>query len=110
MNPKPFSSLNHFTVPVGICVLRVCALRNAEDAEEQRLRKRGALLSSSECSTFSREFSDSRVDFVGLTRSGQGPALDLTMHRPRVVLAESSTRDPASTHQSGAACRRTGRT
>src|SRR5690348_13415082 len=47
MNPNPLSSLNHFTVPVAMFIyLRVCALRNAEDAEMQRLRKRDALLSA----------------------------------------------------------------
>jgi hypothetical protein len=45
MNPKPLSLLNHFTVPVAIFNPSwVCALRNAEGATKQRLRKRGALL------------------------------------------------------------------
>src|SRR2546423_10701003 len=45
MNPKPFSSLNHFTVPVAIFSPSwVCALRNAEGAKRQQLRKREARL------------------------------------------------------------------
>src|SRR3954453_21728092 len=38
MKPKPFSSLNHLTVPVAMMILRVLVLRNAEDADGQRLR------------------------------------------------------------------------
>src|SRR3954470_23432683 len=40
MNPKPFSSLNHFTVPVGIVQFPpwdVRALHDAEGAELQQL-------------------------------------------------------------------------
>src|SRR5215211_1561282 len=52
MNPKPLSSLNHFTVPVAILSPSgVCALRNAEGAQRQRLRRRGALLWSNGRST-----------------------------------------------------------
>src|SRR3954465_10320780 len=37
MNPKPLSSLNHFTVPVAISVpLRISALRNEEAAIRQQ--------------------------------------------------------------------------
>src|SRR3954453_20009252 len=51
MNPKPFSSLNHFTVPVAISVPPCGCTANAEGARRQRLRKRGALLRSNGCST-----------------------------------------------------------
>src|SRR5207244_9528465 len=39
MNPKPFSSLNHFTVPVGMsCSSAAYVSADAEDAREQRRR------------------------------------------------------------------------
>src|SRR4051812_602431 len=49
--PKPFSSLNHFTVPVAMVFLYpsrdVRALANAEGATEQRLRALGTSLPGS---------------------------------------------------------------
>src|SRR2546423_2633562 len=46
MNPKPLSSLNHFTVPVAIfSPSGLCALRNAEGAEATTAETRGTPLS-----------------------------------------------------------------
>jgi hypothetical protein len=40
MNPKPLSSLNHFTVPVAMFLPpRRLVLSNAEDAEGNQLRR-----------------------------------------------------------------------
>src|SRR5690348_6769422 len=47
MKPNPLSSLNHFTVPVGICCAppRVCACYSAEDAAQSFDLRALALLS-----------------------------------------------------------------
>src|SRR5581483_697174 len=55
MNPKPLSSLNHFTVPVAILFPpEVCALRNAEGADATTAETLGTTLSSG---TLDRDFS-----------------------------------------------------
>src|SRR3954447_13038363 len=65
MNPKPLSSLNHFTVPVAIlCLLRLSALRNEEGAVRQQLRRRDAQLWSNGRST--------RAASVGTVPAGEG--------------------------------------
>jgi hypothetical protein len=38
MNPKPFSSLNHFTVPVAIVSLQRCVRCETRRCDEQQLR------------------------------------------------------------------------
>jgi hypothetical protein len=42
MNPKPLSSLNHFTVPVAMLYLHGVCAANAEDASSKQLRARTA--------------------------------------------------------------------
>src|SRR5947207_7049649 len=38
MKPNPFSSLNHFTVPLGMLLLLCVCAADAEDAKQQRRR------------------------------------------------------------------------
>src|SRR4051812_39277408 len=71
MNPKPFSSLNHFTVPVAIFVpLRGMCTAKRGGCKRQQLRKREARLSVElmsdpwgECSDCHPSCPERRADF-----------------------------------------------
>src|SRR3954469_21135557 len=91
MKPKPFSSLNHLTVPVAMCISS-CA-NGAEEALRQRLRTL-ALLWIGPCV---RTGTSRRVELlaVGCVKQARLHAFDLVFERRSPSRGACSGRDSA---------------